>query len=367
MSLVFTEDVFESAKKLSLGDFLSSNLNANARLSAGKLRFDVCPSCGESGAGSAKVVVKNDRSWNCYACGEGGSIIDAAIFMGMASTPLEAAKLLTGDGSVGRAIAPERVAKIKREQSEIALARIRIVALLHAATRDVWSADVEQFLTKTRCFSRSVVIEAHQRGLIGLMPSHREGGLDFLKHHLGLELMHKAKVYDADKDRSWLCSYPLIQFLPGHTFAEARRIWMPAPKVGEDPPKKSLGLGNPATDAYPYFWDSADSSRCLFTEGCMDLLAAVSQGYPNLIIATPGIAKWRIEWFKDLHQRGVGVFDLAYDNDSHKAKNPGQTTQAEIGKALNSLSFAWANASPAEGDINDQLISSVRKNTYLVT
>ena len=99
----------------------------------------------------------------------------------------------------------------------------------------------------------------------------------------------------------------------------------------------------------------------------MDALAAVAQGYPHLIIATAGISKWNINWFIDLHQRGVKVFDLGYDNAPESDKNSGQVIQSKISKELTKLSIPWANASPASGDINDQLIKAVRSRTMLTT
>ena len=359
------EDIFEIAKKRSLSNFFANHLHAAPKKSGAHMRIDACPACGPSCQGSQKVKIKDDRTWRCYVCDQSGTVIDAVMAMRIASTPLAAAQYITGNDHTALAASPEVIARRKKERDEVSLARITIVGLLQTATRNCWSKEVEHYLTEVRCFSRATVIEAHKRGMIGLMPSYREGNLDFLKHVLGIDLMLGAKVYDEANNRSWLSSYPLIQFMPGNAFAEVRRIWMPTPKPGDGPAKKSLGLGIPLASQYPYFWHSTETERCLLTEGLMDLMAAVAQGYPNLVIATPGICEFKVDWFVDMHRRGVKVFDLGYDNDLKKADNPGQTMQRHIAKELDKLGIPWANASPPDGDINDQLIKAVRKRTTL--
>jgi hypothetical protein len=365
-----SDDAFENAKKRSLTDFLETHLGIKARGKnvAVKARMCSCPACGPShDSDSVRLRITNDVAWRCYVCGESGSIIDAALQLGCASTPLEAAKYVLGDVDNYRsAPSPAQREKAAQVASDIAVARAEVVKILFRETRNYWSAEGYAYLTRERCFSKQVIENARHLGLIGTMPSYREGGLAFMKAHLGLDLMIRANLYNTEKESSWLASYPLLQFMPGNHFAEARRIWMPPPAEGKKPPLKTLGLGNYAGTHAMYWWEG-DRSRCLVTEGFMDVMAGRTMGYPYAALAIPGIAKWDINWFISLHRAGVGIFDLAFDNDVEGKDNRGQIAQATLAAELDKNQIPWSNSSPAVGDLNDHLKRTVRASTMLVT
>jgi hypothetical protein len=362
-------DAFEEAKKHSLTAFLEDNLGVSAtkESSGGKRRMDSCPSCGPPSQSKQKLVIFCDASWHCHGCEHGGSIVDAALYLGYGSTPLEAAKYVADGGGATCQRTPQEAREAKQKQAnDVAIARTEVVKRLFQATRDYASVEVKRYLMDERCFTTKFIKEAHARGIIGTLPSYREGGLEFIKHYVGLDLMIQAGIYNQETGKSWLASYPLMQFMPGHVFAEVRRIWMPPPKEGFDAPSKTLGLGFCQTGQAPYYWDG-NRDRCLVTEGFMDLGASITMGYPHCGIAVPGISKWDIEWFVSLQQSGVKVFDLAYDNDLTSERNRGQEAQKILSDALSARGIPWANASPAEGDLNDFLRKKVRASTVAVT
>lgn len=348
-------DIFEEAKSRSLTDFLEKALLVSAHKVGSQIRMDSCPNCGPSAADSAKLRIRDDRTWQCYGCGEHGSIIDAAMHAYKSGwTALEAAYFVV-EGVTTPAQSPGDIRAKQQEQSERKNYEVKALGLIYEATRAEFNSRVWDYLVGTRGLSPQVVQSAWEQGMLGTMPADREQAGIFLRRVVGDDLLFYAGLWKEDAPLPWIANRPLIQFVESHEFAEFRIIYKPNnPKT-----KKSLAVGKPGT---PYFWYGQDPSRCLVTEGCLELLAARSMGYHASCVSAAGTGSWNISWFKGLHSTGVEVFDLAFNNDDHKSEdgtphNPGQEAQAELATELDQLGFTWNDASPREpGDINDMLL-----------
>lgn len=348
-------DVFEDAKKRSLCDYLESALGVKAYKSGSQVRLDACPHCGHSMVGSGKVRIKHDTHWQCYGCGQFGSIIDAAMWLTPGcSTPLLAAKDIAY-GNTPPAISPvERQRQIEVDQRKIEW-QVWVCQRIHEATRQKFEPAVWDYLLKTRGINPEVVTQAWKRGVLGTLPANREQATLWLRSVVGDVELHHAGLWKEESPSPWIAGRPLVQFVDNQQYAEFRILFKPT----NGKTKKSMAVGKPGV---PYFWPGANPNKCLVTEGCLEVLAALSMGYDGSAIATAGTGSWRPSWFKGLAGEGVELFELAFNNDhrvneSGEIENPGQENQRLLARELQALGLQCSDASPKEvGDINDALL-----------
>lgn len=353
-------DVFEEAKQRSLRDYLEAALGVAAYKSGSQVRMDACPHCGHSAAGSGKLRIKGDRTWHCYGCGEFGSIIDAAMSLTPGcETPLLAAKDITG-GNTPPAISPvDRQRQIEADNRKIEW-QVWANKRIHEASRQKFEPAVWDYLLRTRGINPDVVTEGWRRGMLGTMPANRDQATLWLCSVVGETELHYAGLWKEGSPNPWIAGRPLVQFVDNHENAEYRVLFKPT----NNKTKKSLAVGKPGV---PYFWKGLNPTRCLVTEGCLEVLAALSMGYTGSLIATAGASSARLSWFKALAGQGVKVFDLAFNNDrrvddSGVISNPGQENQLVLARELHAIGLQTADCSPKElGDINDALLRQKSK------
>ncbi len=213
-------DIFEEAKSRSLTDFLEKALLVPAHKVGTQIRMDSCPNCGPSALGSAKLRLKNDRTWQCYGCGESGSIIDAALHAYKSGwTPLEAAYFVV-EGVTTPAQSPGDIRAKQQEQSERKNFEVQALRLIHEATRGEFDSRVWEYLIRTRGLSPQVVQSAWEQGMLGTMPSDREQASVFLRTVVGDDLLFYAGLWKEEAPTPWIAGRPLIQFVDSHEFAE---------------------------------------------------------------------------------------------------------------------------------------------------
>ncbi len=348
-------DVFEEAKQRSLRDYLESALGVSAYRSGTQVRMDACPHCGHSAAGSGKLRIKDDRAWQCYGCGQFGTIIDAAIWLTPGcDTPLLAAKDITG-GNTPPAIAQAEIRRQVEADNRKIEWQVWVNQRIHEATRQKFEPAVWDYLLRTRGINPEVVTEAWHRGMLGCMPANRDQATLWLRSVVGDTELHYAGLWKEDSPSPWIAGRPLVQFVDNKQYAEFRVLFKPT----NNKTKKSLAVGRPGV---PYFWKGVNPSRCLVTEGFLEICAALSMGYNGSLIATGGTSAWRLTWFKGLADKGVNMFDLAFNHDHRvnelgEISNPGQDNQKALARELQNIGLHCADASPKEvGDLNDALL-----------
>lgn len=348
-------DIFEEAKQRSLCDYLEAALGVTAYKSGSQIRMDACPNCGHSAAGSGKVRIRQDRVWQCFGCGEFGTIIDAAMFLTPGcETPLLAAKDIAHGLTPPTTSPVEKQRQIEADERKLGW-QVWVCQRLHEATRQKFEPAVLDYLLRQRGLDPAVVTQAWKRGMLGTMPANREQATLWLRSVVGDSELHYAGLWKENTPAPWIAGRPLIQFVDNRQYAEFRVLFKPT----NAKTKKSLAVGKPGT---PYYWEGEIRTKCLVTEGCLETLAALSMGYKGHLIATAGTGSWRLSWFKGLAANGVQVFDLAFNNDHRvneqgEISNPGQESQRALAKELQSNGLMYADASPkVVGDINDALL-----------
>lgn len=360
MSTGHGSDVFEDAKGRSLQAYLEQTLGCSAYKCGSQVRMDSCPHCGESMSGSAKMRITNDRTWHCFGCGQGGTIIDAALQLqpGL-TTPLMAAQEIV-HGVIPPTISPaQRQQQVEADQRKVQWQEW-VLHRIHEASRQAFDPAVWDYLLHTRGLDAAVVNEAWHRGVLGTMPAQRDKATAWLKSVVGETELRYAGLWKEDADHPWIAHRPLVQFVDNHQYAEFRLLYKPT----NTKTKKSLAVGRPGV---PYFWNATVTGKCLVTEACLEMLAALSLGYDGRVLAASGTGASQITWFQGLAAQGTTVFELAFNNDHWVDEhgvihNPGREAQMQLAKDLTALGIACTDASPREvGDINDALLRTRRK------
>lgn len=348
---MFERDAFAEAKRLSLVAFFEQYVAPPVRAPRGRQAlFDTCPNCGPARQkGRDRVSVRDDAKWHCFACGQGGSIVDAACFL-WGVEPLAAARQLAGNRELpGPAHDASQLARWRaREEAQQVSVRAALQAIFEA-TRRSWDLGVEHWLVE-RGITREVVTEVGRRGLLGAMPSDPDPATEWLLKVVGAELLAAAGLWKHGKARPWIAYRPLVFFLPGLNSAEFRRI--PRAGVTSTAGSKSISVGR--HDA-PYWW-SRPSDRCLLVEGMIDLMSGLALGFPGCIMGFAGVNNWRIEWLVYAAQRhGIRRFEIAFDNDIDADENQGQLAAARLQRACTDAGLTAMLCPPLIGDLNDLL------------
>lgn len=348
-------NVFEEAKKLSLVNFLESQLKETGRKISQGIRFKTCPNCGTSKA-QFRVNVLHDLKWHCHSCGEGGSIIDAAVFI-WGTTPLEAAKSLLGlSDEVHVAKVKERDPTQVQSSEEAKRAseyKAAFFKKLREKLRGHIDAKVMSYLTDQRFIPRELVLKAMERGMLGMLPSDPKKAFEIIKSVASREELEIAEIWKKDSKMPGISFRPLIFFLPGAYSAEFKLI---EPPKFEDQSKSVRYNQSPR----PFFWrgESSEDNRTLILEGFIDLLSAIVLGWKGNIICLPGTQSYKphgLEWFfecKRIYE--TELFIIGFDNDEGRedGKNPGQIAALELLEAMNEAGLPCINRPPSANDIN---------------
>jgi hypothetical protein len=344
-------DVFEEAKSRSLVQFLEEQLRITGRQHGRRVGFKSCPQCRESRKGNEKVSVLDDRFWTCFACGAGGTIVDAAMHLFDVREPLDAANLVVGRAKAARLVQPLAQAP----QRDLSAVR-EVIQRLWQCSRRHWEPQVSAYL-EGRAIAQNVIAEAWQRGILGSMPAEPQRCADWLAAVCGEDLLRKAELWSADKRRPWPSYRQLLVFAGGMHSCELRTIHAAQP--GDKSYRKSLSIG---THAYPVFWTAkGTASSCLVVEGVIDLLSAVTLGYPGHIMMLAGVTCWRPEWIAAAQRtHRITLFEIGLDNDVDHPLNSGQAAAQRLIDVCAQLGVRSRNVSPRAGDINDWLVAKRR-------
>lgn len=342
--------MFADAKRLSLVAFFEQNVAPPTRINGSQAMFDNCPGCGPARQKARdRVSVRVDSKWHCFACGAGGTIVDAAALLWNVE-PLEAARRLTHRQTEPPVHRDDRkVERWRAQDDERQQALRQALQVIFDATRRSWDLGVEHYLLD-RGISRDVIVEAGQRGLLGALPSDPDPATEWLLKVVGPQLLEGSGLWKRGKPRPWVAYRPLVFFPPGLSSAEFRVI----PRVRPDrmSETKSISVGRHEA---PYWWSRA-SDRCLVVEGMIDLMSALVLGFEGCIIGVAGVANWRIEWFQHAAKRhGIRSFQIAFDNDVDSDVNHGQIAAQKLLQACTDAGLSVSLCPPLIGDLNDLL------------
>lgn len=341
---------FDAIKELSVRDFLESELGVTGVKVGSGLRFNSCPNCGDSGAGSYKLTVKkDDRTWRCFSCGEGGSILDAVMFSRGCSL-VEAGDALSGNKSHLKRVDRPKLDRAK-EDAEIAVKTAKMrkaFSLIQQVCADFKDEPGPlNYLVETRKIPLHLVREAQKRGMVGFMPANANYAREVLLDAVGEDLLRETELWKPDKKLPGISYRPLVFFLPNLSSAEFRHI-------GEiqEGWTKSIRYG---VLEYPYWW-SGTEPQCMIVEGAIDMLSAVALGFNGHVMGLTGCNTFKEAWFPAAATRhGLRRYVIALDNDVNNIRNPGQAWANNIKEMLDTMEIPSFIKTPECGDINDIL------------
>lgn len=356
----------EEAKRLSLVEYFERHSGLEAKSARHRWYIDWCPRCGSSSKGNYKVYITDDEFYSCWACSSHGDIITAEIERAGGNAREAAEHLLGRSHSDVRQGIPvklrdpesEEKKRLRQLEEERKYAAVReVLKIVCKQTKSLRDDGVLTYLTEERGLPMPLIESAIERGILRTLPSKVGIASAMIRSLVPEDLLRAAHFWKEDAKVPWIAYRPLWFFLPGAVSAELRIIHKPKSKEE----KKSLRVG--ITDA-PYFWEGKNPLGCACVEGALDMLSLVALGYEGDIMGLPGVNNWVPEWFARMRQaRGTQRFDTMFDNDvdPDKFDNPGQDAAVKVGAALQGLQIPWKNIVPPAGDVNDYLLSTLKK------
>ncbi len=308
--------------RLSLDWFFQTHLHSKPKPTVGGNRYGTCPACGESSRGdnSVKVSVRGAK-WRCFSCEESGDILDAAKrYWGVGAN--EAASMLVENETATpmEKLQPVQVKEVVRDYASIKLAITKLID----AQEDP-DENVVNYLVETRKISRFIVHNACVRELIITLPGTPEGAFEYLKDVLGKDLMVKAQMWKEGSRYPALAYRPLAFVSRDLSSIEFRTIGQTRVDTA-----KALRYGDPL----PWLWKG--SKNLFITEGCIDLLSAVSLGIEDTIMALPGANNWSESIFGEMDGYTV---TLALDNDKSGQSGNQKLRELLVGKGAKVKNF----------------------------
>lgn len=310
--------------------FFEHNMGQTPRVFHTGIRFKACPECGSSeDPSSYRVVIKNKggiSKWRCYACDNGGDVLDAAAFQYNCSVK-EAASLLMNNPRF-----PESVKNWKiKQRSTLSQTVERDDEAIHNVIKRLIDAKmpigngVKEYLN-SRGFSDRLIHAAHERGMLIALPSQPNKAKQVLYDLCGESLLRKAGML-RDKSKAPACAFRDFAFITHNARAIEFRLTR-APKENET---KWISYGPMS----PFFWQGEKADSYIITEGMSDLLSAVSLGAKQSVIGLPGCRRWNPSWFARM--KGKEVI-LALDGDTsgvNAVNGKSNMTEDEIAKIEN--------------------------------
>lgn len=337
---------FERAREaIDLAGFITS-IYGKPSFKSSHPRWDMCPHCGESSKGSAKLVVRKGH-YKCFSCANGGSVVDFAAAMKGVS-PDEAAKWLLNEPVLPIYQRGESVAD--NGDDEIRMLRASdVVHDLRAVLCANRNQDVLRYLHEERCIPVKVLREAVDRKILGFLPSNPREAHELLVDIVGEQRLREAGFWKEGKKLAGIAYRPLVLFLNAGS-AEFRVI-------GNRLENQAKAIRYGVTNS-PFFWGGS-SGKTKVVEGAIDMLSEVAlNGSDDNIVGLPGCNNWEISWFEKLQAAGRALsVEVRLDNDVNRAngRNPGQEWAVELIKALGGIGIRAINTSPEVGDVNDVL------------
>lgn len=318
--------------------FFENVMNAGEPSRAGRsIRFNACPACGPSKKASHKVSLEGGR-YKCFACPSKGDVVEAAKeFWGMSDKDA-AMKLMGVDPDmVSHYVAPKPRGDAERDDTALHEA----IKLLVEASGPPNSAALAYF--EGRGIGPALVREAVNRQLIVTLPADVEAAKQHLLDVVGKDRLDASGLWRIDQKAPAAAFRPLMFISHGMTAVEFRVI-----KLVEPGEHKSLRYGAIA----PWVYINEDDQRLLFTEGGIDLMAALALGTKRSLVGLPGVENWRPEWFEKMKGRDVLI---GFDADE-----AGKAGTAKITPALLGVGAKVSNHQHTKGanDLNEQLILS---------
>lgn len=299
--------------------FFTNVLGLKPKKMQSSFRYAGCPSCGVSeNAGSVRCQVKGNK-WTCYSCGNFGDVIDAAQHFYGYSQYNAAKALMEMVGSLKPAKVHnfrlktdpqlEVAAQVKNRNAEV---KEVINRLLEAQKNfELLDKKVIEHLTQDRAISLDVLKEAHQQGLLIILPFNPSAAKTYLVNVVGRDLLEAAGMWKKESRSPSIVYRPLGLVMCGRA-VEFRRI---RPAVNENE-AKYVSYG-PMT---PFFLKGDSSNRFVVVEGAIDLLSIPSfDGYSgSSVIGLPGAGRYKPDWFKRMAGKQI-IFALDPDEAGTKA------------------------------------------------
>jgi hypothetical protein len=196
-----------------------------------------------------------------------------------------------------------------------------------------------------RGLPKSLVQEAHRRGLVFSMPKDPGKARDVLFSKAGESLLRKAGCIKPSSTWPGISFRPIIfpQWKTGGEFRIIRK-----PRSADEP--KSIRMGRFHT---PWWWPGTSQKELLIVEGAVDGLSVVQMGWKGNVMALPGVTAWSHDWLPRLSLKypGIELF-VGLDNDP-----AGTGMTREILEKAGSHGVKARRFTPAEGvkDWNDAL------------
>lgn len=331
---------FEQVREaIDLQTFLESETGAHFHNIGGVPRSDTCPCCGHKKGSNRLALLKGNKRWRCFTCGNGGDIVDAASKL-WSMTLKDAVKKLSSDFWVTNSVKIDRRTPEKMDEAKATRQRAmqRALKLLQKEIAVIENKDAFNYLLR-RGLSGKLVSDAIRKGMLGFLPSNQYYASEFLKEVIGSDLMIEAGLLKPENRVPAISYRPVVFFMPEANSAEFRKI-----KISEPSERKALRYG---TSPRPWFWSGELTKKTVaVVEGAVDLLSLIEYGFKGDIIGLPGASVWRPEWFQ-----GYEKVITALDKDEAGMKNT-----LKIMQTCESMGIKAVDKTPPEGDINDMLL-----------
>ena len=333
---IISVDFKKVRETVDLNWFFETMVGIKGKPMSGRVRYSVCPrpECGASSKDSVKVTV-NDGGWKCYACGQGGDVVQAGAYLWGMDLRDAGLELMKADVEMLKRYVPPVIPEaVKRDDAALSMVLTKVFEALPYP-----STEALAYLA-TRGISEGLARAACERGILVTLPSDPFRAKDFLVNTVGRELMEKAGLWKADKKAPACAFRPLWFRSQSHCAAEFRLMRSP---VGEE--KKAMRYGGKS----PWIWEGELSNEWMLVEGPIDFLSAVQLGSKRTIFGLPGCENWDPEWFSIMEGQNVL---LALDPDK-----PGYAAIDNLKPVLEAFKCNVGVYSPPNrvGDLNDEL------------
>lgn len=336
---------FEQVREaIDLQQFLETETGAEFHNIGGVPRTDTCPCCGHKKNSNRVALLKGNKRWRCFTCGNGGDIVDAASYL-WSMTIKDTMQKLSSDFWVTSAVkidrrTPEKMNEAKAIRQK---ALTKALNLLQDALAFERNDEAFKYLTEARGLSGRLVSKSILNGMIGFLPSNHYYAYDLLKEVIGVDLMIEAGLLKPENKIAAIAFRPIVFFLPEAHSAEFRLGKQAAPNE-----RKALRYG---TSPRPWFWvGEKESNQLAMVEGAIDLLSLVEYGFKGDIIGLPGASVWHPDWLK-----GYDKVITCLDPD-----DAGRKATLKILEHCESMGVEAVDRTPPEGDVNYMLLKKLR-------
>lgn len=303
----------------------------------GKFVSKACPACGDGAREHVSYYLSGGTwRWKCFRCPGGGSAIDF-VAAAMSLRDREAVDWIVQGGHAVREnfrlANPEDDRKVA-----VAEAIDKLVANAYTLSETGYT------YLRTRGIEPKVVAEACQRGLLRFLPPLPAAARDFALLTVGESLLRKAEILRSSMPA--IAYRPIVFPFPGGGSAEFRLARAPS----DEGDAKAIRYGHAK---WPWYWKPQKAAKTIrVIEGALDMLSLVQMGEKGGIMALPGLAAWKPEWFLYAARVNPGVrFLVSFDNDE-----PGTKASASLSEFLKANGLPCVVDPPHHGkDWNDML------------